>query len=330
MTRGLGGIDYDDIKRSRAGQQEPGLLTRLRARLRHPLTAQQELFNQYKLDKSDRAIMFGWKTAFSQVALFVGSGLYFIISQLEFPIDYPKQDKRYWDYYLGDLWDRADVHVQNALGVRWWGDGVHASHVWDIARHDTRYVLIGVIARLLVALVTIGLSKRDMNRKPVGRLRIITSPLVVLVLAITAAAPLIWLFTTVPFLRYLDKFGLFSNNGYLGTWLGSGKWELILIGLVAGTVALPYFKPVASALQLVSIDNKLAAKKQEKWWWKRVYTPAWMKRFRYLRARVAEGTYTAEAHGKALGVFMALGASAFLVYMGVGIVIKFWGPAKGA
>jgi hypothetical protein len=184
-----------------------------------------------------------------------------------------------------------------------------------------------VVARLLVALVTIGISKRDMNRKPVGKLRIITSPLVVLFLAISAAAPLIWVFTTLPVLRYLNQFGLFNNNGYLGTWLGAGKWELILIGLVAGTVALPYFKPVAGALQLVSIDNKLAAKTEEKWWWKRVYTPAYLKRYRYLHA---DTSYEAKPHGKALGAFLALGSLAFLVFMVVGIIIKFWGPAKGA
>lgn len=296
--------------------------------LRHRVPSPGDLlFNQYRLDKSDRAIMFTWKTAFSQVALFVGSGLYFIVTQLQFPINYPKQDKRYWDYYLGDLWDRADAHLQNALGVRWWGDGIHPSHVWDVARHDTRYVLIGVAARLLVALVTVGLSKRDVRRKPVGRLRIITSPLVVLLLAIAGAAPLIWLFTTVPVLRYLNNYGLFNNNGYLGTWLGAGKWELILIGLVAGTIALPYFKPVAAALQLVSIDNKLAAGAQEKWWWKRVYTPAWLKRYRFLHA---DSSYEARAHGKALGIFLAMGSLAFLVLLVVGIVIKFWGPAKGA
>jgi hypothetical protein len=307
--------------------KRPGFLARLRARVKHPLTADQLRFNKFKLDKSDRVVMFGWKTGFSQIALFVGSGLYFIISQLEFPINYPKQDKRYWDFYLGDLWDRADAHLQNALGVRWWGDGVHASHVWDVARHDTRYVIIGVAARLLVALVTVGLSKRDLHRKPVGRLRVITSPLVVMMLAIAGAAPLIWVFTTLPVLRYLNNYGLFNNNGYLGTWLGAGHWELILIGVVAGTVALPYFKPVAAALQLVSIDNKLAAGTEEKWWWKRVYTPAYLKRFRFLKA---DSEYIAKAHGKALGLFMATGSIAFLAAGAVGVVIKFFGPAKGA
>jgi hypothetical protein len=318
--------------------------------LRHKLpTPDQLLFRSYKLSLREKLLMTAWGTALSQLANPVGNSVYFGATQLRygllssggvgFVVDYPKRHQTYMtlgfgsprpggagvSLYLGDAWDRLPVHLEHLLHVSWWA-GQAAPGWWVTARHDVRYVLVGVIAMLMIKCVTVGLGKKG-DRKQVSKWRVLSSPLTVGLAALVAAVPGILLFTRVPVAEDLARHGLFSNNAYLGAWIGSGKWELTLIGLTAGYVAKFLFAPVAATVQLVSIDRKLARGDTEKWWWRLVYTPAYLHRFRYL---LNDHDHVPVNHGRALTVFLMAFAFFFAVALPFGLWLRYFGPAKGA
>lgn len=299
------------------------------------LSPDQLLFRKYnKLTRAEKLRMTLRRVLMSLLAIPVASAVYFIFTQLMFPVIYPKGNVRYWDFYLGDLWDRLPNHLHRAASAIGWhfsyGAGSVVPESWFVARHDARYVLIGALAFPMVKSVTAGLGKKD--HKPVSRWRILTSPLVVPAAALICAIPGILFFTHA--WPGVMKYGLLSNNSYFGTFLGAGKWQLVLIGLSASFLSKRLFNPVAATLQLISIDKKLMEEAAEKRWWKWVYGDAYVNRFRYLHKRYLSEDeterYAPAKHGKALGVFLAFAAFLFVVFLTVGIWVKYFGPAKGA
>lgn len=283
------------------------------------LYPQKLLWSKYQLTRPQKLIMIVWGVALSQIASPVGSSVYFLVTQVAYQVRYGSTTVTLW--YLKDTWDRLPVHVQNLLGRHWFASQA-APGWWVDARHDTRHVLIGLIAILLVRSLTIGFAEDPRPRA--SRLRIILSPLAVLIVGTATAAVLIAFFVTVfPAVMHI---GFVSGNTWLTEWLGKDSWQLTLIGVVAGLAAKRAFDPVADTFQLMSIENQLAQGDTERWWWRYLYPPNYRARFAYLKA----SGHTPRSHGRALGLILSLAVPVFLFLLGFGVWLLYFGPASSA
>lgn len=272
--------------------------------LRRNLSPAQLLFRKYKLNKKQKLEMILRGTALSQLAVPIGSAIYFILSQTAW--DYPK--KQFTFFYLGDTWDRLPVHIQDLLGTHWFPSGVTPPPWWVVARHDARHVIIGFIAALLVSSVMVGLKNWD--RAP--RWYMIASVPLAFLAAAAVAGPLIWLDTLT---RGKAQFGLATADPYLSNLAGKGTIQLTIIGFLSGWVAKLILARTMSTIQLVSLENKMTDGDTPRWWWKIVYSAAYRNRYDYL---IAEG-HTPQPHGKTLNTIMVLASPAGLFLLGFGI-----------
>lgn len=277
------------------------------------------LWSKYKLTRTQKLVMTLWGIALSQIASPVGSSVYFLVTQIAYQVRYGSTTITLW--YLKDTWDRLPVHVQNLLGQHWF-PSQQAPGWWVDARHDTRHVLIGLIAILLVRSLTIGF--RENPRPRASTLRIILSPFAVFAIGTATAAVLIAFFMTV--FPAVLRIGFVSSNTWLTEWLGKDSWQLTLIGVVAGLAAKRVFDPVADTFQLMSIENQMAHGVKERWWWKWFYPPNYRARYAYLTA----SGYQPQRHGRAMAVVLILSAPVFLFLLGFGIWLLYFGPAAAA
>jgi hypothetical protein len=285
------------------------------------LSPGQLLFRQYKLTAAQKRIMTLWGLALAQIASPIGSSIYFLLTQVSYQTRYGTTVITL--LYLKDLWDRLPVHVANLLHVHWLRTQA-APAWWVTARHDARHVLIGLLIVLLVRSLTIGMRAKP--RKRATTLRIITSPVAVVLAGTIPAAAGILFFTKVwPGVMHWG-FANSPGDAWLGEWLGKGSWQLTLIGMAAGLGARKVFDPVADTLQLMSLEKKLTEADQEQWWWRFVYPPAYRHRFAYLKA----SGHQPQPHGRAMGILLMLSAPVFLFLLGFGIYLRYFGPAAGA
>jgi hypothetical protein len=280
------------------------------------LSPGQLLLQRYGLTRGQKAEMIARGVVLSQVASAIGSAVYYLFTQVKYGTQNAGAPYFTW-VGLKDSWDRAPVHVQNLLHAHWFTPAQVAPPWWVTARHDARHVFIGLIAYLLIASLTIGLSRKP--RRRVHPAWIAASPVTVMLAAIPGAAAGILLVSKG--LPAVMHWGVPSGNLWVREWLGRGSWQLTLIGLLAGKFfAQRVFRPVADTIQLTSIEKKITDGSPVRPWWRLVYGPAYLNRHDYL---VASG-HDCPPHSKALGTIMLAGTPVLAFWLGYGIWLKYF------
>lgn len=258
------------------------------------------LLKQYSMRKRDRIGLIARGTLLGLLATPIGSAIYFLITQTDYHVGYPKKGQTFANVYLAHTWD----HLINAP----W---------WDTARHDVRKVLIGFLAMLLIGAVTIGFKQR----KRASPTHMVLSVPFAFVAAIATAGALILFFNwAVP---SMQNWGLGTNEATISQWIGSGTLQLTAIGLAAGFVAKRIMHRTFDTVQLMSLENKIKAGKTEQWWWKIVYPPNYRRRFQYLVAANHQGP----EHKRWLGITISLAAPFLTFLLAFGIWLDYFGPA---
>ncbi|MDH2445131.1 hypothetical protein QDR37_14350 [Amnibacterium sp. CER49] len=276
------------------------------------------LLRQYGLDKFERLEMLVWGLVLTQVAIPIGSAIYFLTTQTRYMVGF--QGKIYTVLYLKDAWDRLPIHIEDLFGARWFGPSQKAPAWWVIARHDARHVLIGFIAVLLVGAITVGFK----NRERASRAHMVLSiPLAFLAALATAGVLIAFFIYAAP---AVDSLGTTSGNPYLQNLVGKGTIQLTIIGVAAGFAAKAVLKRTFDTLQLMSLERNLAQGAQERWWWKLVYPPNYRKRFEYLQASGDRGSQ----HSRWLGAVLATSAPILTLLLVFGVWVLYFGPAAHA
>ena len=296
--------------------QAPSAGRRLWHRARGALSPGQLLLSKYKLTRGQKLEMIARGTVLSQVASAIGSAVYYLFTQVKYGTQNAGQPYFTW-IGLKDTWDRLPVHVANLLHADWLHHAQSAPAWWVTARHDARHVFIGLVAYLLIASLTIGMSRRP--RRRVHPFWIAASPVTVMLAAVPGAAAGILLVSKG--LPVVMHWGVPSGNVWVREWLGKGSWQLTIIGLLAGKFfAQTMFRPVADTIQLTSIEKHISDGDQPRPWWKVVYGPAYVNRFRYLIA----SKHVCPPHSKVLGTIMLAGTPVLAFWLGYGIWLKYF------
>jgi len=276
------------------------------------------LLKQYGLKKHQRLLMAVWGAGLAQVAVPVGSAVYFLVTQVRYEVGYNGSTATL--FYLKDTWDRLPVHIDNLAGLNWFHTADQLAPVWwVVARHDFRKVLIGFLATLLVGAVTVGLKKRR-QRTPLQMA--LSVPAALAAAGVTAGVLIAFFARAVP---VVSQWGTANGVPYISEWLGRGQLELLAIGVLAGIPAKRVLARTFDTVQLMSIERNMAQGTEEKWWHKIVYPPNYRQRMKLLRAEDHEP----QAHSRWLGMTLAVGAPVFVFLAVFGIWLNNWGPAAG-
>lgn len=286
---------------------------------------------QDKLTKGEQIWMLVYRLALIQIAIPIGSALYFIITQTRETWAYPKGAFTFINVYLGDFWDRLPIHFDNAFHVTWFAPlgQVAAPVSWVAARHDLRYVLIGFVAATLIGSITVSLKQR---KRASGWYMAASFPLGLLA-AIVVAVGLIYLTDLWP---ALSNLGVRSGNPYVSDFLG--HITLAVIGVVAGIASKLVLKRTFDTIQLISEEKNLnhyRALAKERGTdvasvlpphWKIVYPVNYRKRFDYLVAT----NHVTKSQGRLMSFLMMLATPIMLFLLGFGIWDNYFGPASHA
>ena len=299
------------------------------------LDPRQLTLQQYQLSKPEKGELAGRGLALTQVAALIGSSIYFLAVQRRWGFQDPPAHgattsnwNTYW--WWKDLYDNAPIRMQNWLNSL--GLHVHVFHSqvvpewYVVARHDFRHFFIGLVAALLVSSVTIGLNKKGYIRVPNWKIPVIflEGILVAVPVAVISIGFFAWF---LPHAVGVDISGWGASiGGAPGEWIGKGAWESTLCGVIAGLAMKKVIKPAQATIQLISMENHLNDGDDVKRWWRVVYGPNYVKRYRYLQ----EIDHKPERHGAILGLLMALAAPVSLALIGFAIWnLYLGGPATG-
>ena len=278
------------------------------------LTPDALLLSEYKLTRRQKLVMFLWGLVLSQVAGPVGDAIYYLGTQVNYGTENAGAP---WFTWVGlkDSWDKLPVHLSNLLHLHWFGGSQKAPIWWVVARHDARYVIIGLIGMMMISLLTTGLGKKEHKR--VHPFFIFTAPVWVLLAAAPGTAAGILLVSKV--FPVVMHWGLSVGNPFIAEFLNKGHWQLILVGVLAFQSAKRVYRPIASTVQLMFLERKIYNGDKPKWWWKFAYLPSYLNRYDYLVARGEKG----RLHGKAMTELMMAGMVAFVVFLAYGIWLKY-------
>lgn len=292
---------------------------------RKMLNPDKLLLKQFKLSKAERLEMILRGLFMSQLAIPIGSAIYFLVTQVSYQTSY-NGDTRQW-FFLKDTWDRLPVHLQNLFHNHMFNiTGQGTPEWWYTARHDFRHVLIGFLAILLVGAFGVGLK----NYKPASKLYMALSvPLSFVVATITAAAGIAF-FAWGPVAHKLNDFGTSAAIPYVGDLIGKGTIQLTLIGILAGLAARKVLAPTFAQLQLQSIDRNIAQGDELSGWKRFVYPGNYRNRFALIKKRIELGTHESRIGSKWLGMLISVAAPVTLLLLAFGIWLNYFGPAAGA
>lgn len=272
-----------------------------------------------------------WTIIIGHIIHWAVDAVYYLGTQWEYDIYSPKQHhKRIWDFWLGDLWDRAPVHISNMLGAHWFAVQT-APEWWLFDRHAARYLVTGILTGVVVFFL---FSKPRRTRKDYAWYRMLATPILALLFAIPGVAlggALIW---KVPWLNRhgftIHSTAIYANEG--NSFLASGKLDLLLLGLL-GSWLFARFASMGPA-------------DETQWFFaeRKAYRMAHATGLtglagRYVigppgyRARVyamLRGDVAPKEHGNAL-IFVLLGAAVIVILLaGFGAWLTLAGPAAGA
>lgn len=295
---------------------------------------------QYKLKTSEKLEMVGRGAVLSQIAVPIGSALYFLWFQMHYLFQYQEPNGTYGSFinvWLKDPWDRLPVHIQNLFHSAVFGIHSQAAPLWWVtARHDFRKVLIGFIAALLIGSITVGFKKYE--RASVKRM--ILSVPVALTAAGAVATGLIAFFAVgLPKLANwiaghpvnAGGFGLSGGGNYVLIWLGKGQIELLVIGIISGIIAKKILARTFATIQLMSIERNIAQHDPVPTGVRRlIYGANYVNRYEYILAEVEAGRHEVQLGRPVIGIAIASMAPGLAFLAGFGIWLNYFGPAAGA
>lgn len=280
---------------------------------------------QFRMDKSQRISLMMIALALAQVAKYIGDGAYFVGFQMRFPAQYPKGNATYADWYLADWFDRLPVHLQNLLNrlgahITWFA-AQGAPAWWEADRHLVRGIIIGLVAAALVQNLTAGVKVR-----PLGKAGLLLSPVLVIAIVLPLTALGVYLLTER--MPQVLNVGAYSSVPYVGDWLGKDQWQPIILGFVVLWPAKRVIRRVGATLQAASIDDKLLRGETEKPYWRFIYLPNWLQRFRYTQGLRDARLHTPENHGRLIGTIITWTVILSVFLFIVGILVTTVGPAS--
>lgn len=276
----------------------------------------------YKLKPSQRLEMLIRGLILAQIAVPIGSAVYFLVTQVHYLLQYPEADgssASLINVWLKKPWDNLPVYLDNLFNTGWFAHMLPPA-TWDVARHDFRKVLIGFIAFALVGAITVGLKRY--KRATWGHVAW-TVPTAILATLLTATGLIALSIWSNP---VIGSWGASSNLGYVSQFIGSGQLQLILIGALSAVPARLILARCLATVQLLSIDRNIAQGDVVTGIRKYVYPAAYRQRW---ANEVKEGNQ-GSLGSRWLGITIAV-AAPLLVFL---TVFGFWlnnlGPAAGA
>lgn len=277
---------------------------------------------EYKLKPRERAEMIIRGLILAQVAVPVGSALYFLVTQVRYLLQYPDPNGRLASLVnvnLKPAWDNLPVYLDHALGTGWFAHVLPAA-TWDTARHDFRKVLIGFIAFSLVGAITVGLKK---YKRATWSHVAWAVPAAVLATAVTATGLIALAIWSNP---VIGSWGASNHLGYVSQFIGSGQLQLILIGALSVLPARLLLGRVLATLQLISIDRNIAQGDMVTGIRKYVYPAAYRRRW---KNEIRDGN-KGNIGSRWLGITIAVTAPVLVFLTVFGLWLNNWGPAAGA
>lgn len=293
-------------------------------RFRPRINKDKLLLRQYGLTKFERVMMYLWGTGFTQVAIPIGSALYYLITQERYLVESPG-GQPFTLFYLKDTWDRLPIHVANLFHAAWFHGSQIAPSWWVTARHDTRHVGIVITGIVLIGAFLI-IVKPGKEPKPVTGKQMVLAVFLALIGALATTALMILLVTKG--IHVLNNVGLVTGNPYLSELLGKGTLQLTLIGIPPGIVAKKILRRTFATLQLMSIENNLTRGVSKRRW--RIYPPNYRRRFTLHQTKANGLRENREnvVHSRALTYVVMFGTPVLALLFGLGFWINYFGPAS--
>lgn len=268
--------------------------------------------NLNKLSVPERIEMLTRSVLLSQVAVLVGSALYYIFIQTRLLWQHGQPDGKLGSFiniWPKAAWDNLPVYLDHAFNTGWF-EKVLPRESWYGDRHDVRHVMIGFLAAVLIGSLTVGLKKY--KRASVWYMAG-SVPLAFLA-AIATTAGVLALFDAVKYhgTPVIQHLGFTTGNTWVADNLGAGAIELTLVGVLAGVAAKLILNRTFATLQLMSIERNIAQGDTVTGIRKYVYPAVYRKRFHQVEARVQNNGYECKLGNKWLGIVISA-AIPFLV-----------------
>jgi len=278
--------------------------------------------NHPRLTRGERidTVLRGLTASFFVVTPIV-SALYFMITQMRLSFIYPKGNNDVFaSLYLGDVWDRLPIHIDNLLHYGLFArlGSTVAPHTWVTIRHDTRNVGIGIGVAVIIGVITIGIKER---KRASTRYMVWSVPFAVVLALVTTVVMSLFFIHVTPF---IEHWGISTNNSWLQA-IAKGSFQATVTGVIAGFVGKLPLRRTFYTLQLMSLERKIAKGRTERFWWRFVYPPTYRKRFHKL---VAEGN-KGELRTGWVGIVLSLSAPVALALCVIGVWVLHFGPAAG-
>jgi hypothetical protein len=282
------------------------------------------LLKKHKLRVTDRGLLLMWGALLSQVAVPIGSAIYFLVTQVAYQTKYGNTTTTFIG--LKDTWDRLPVHVQNLLHNKYLGHahqafGLHSQSAplwWVTARHDARHVLIGFLGTLLVLGIMVGFKyvKKLKWHQMLGHL--------VLAFLASAAVAAVMIVLLSHGLAFAEHWGTKSGNPWVADWVNKGSWQLTIIGIAAGIPAHKILAPVFGTFQTMQAEKRLARKSPPPKW----FPPNYRHRYDYLEDKYTdqqEAALRVANQSKVLKVVLFIAIPVLTFLLGFGIWLNYGG-----
>ena len=251
-----------------------------------------------------------WSFAAATAGAYIISAVYYLVTQVHW------SSGGHTILYLKPQWD----HLFNTA----W---------WKAARHDIRDVYEGVLATLFVKSLMANWKKS--HRERVGAFRLLTAPLLIIVVAlpfviagiwvIEIAGPWLWHHTLHHHVVHLSV----ALPAWLDTYLSTWNWRPLLIGIIAGLVVHRLYRPIGNTIQLffveVGVNRARATGTIPVWVRHPIMPPVIRERFAWM----LENDIPVEKHGawiRVVAPFMTIIFVALALYGGF---IRLWFATHG-
>lgn len=296
--------------------------------------ADRLLLKNHKLTKAERGEMIARKLLMTQIAIPVGSAVYWLLSQVHYLLQYVQTNARNSTASLVNVnlkkpWDNFPYYFDNMihhplLAPMVSNAATAAAPLWWVAaRHNYRHVLIGFLAYLFVGAFAVAAIK---VKKRASTGYILFSFPAAFAVAIGVASGL--LFVLDKFIPRLAAYGVGSGVPFVSDLTGTGAWEPTVIGVLAGLFAHLILLRTFATFQITSIERNQAQGDKR---------PAGLRRWLYGAAYVNKWDLMTEQHhvaprsknGRIKGAWIgpALSVTAFAVafLLGVGLWLNYFG-----
>lgn len=305
---------------------------RLHRELGPQALADKLLLRNHKLTVTERGEMIVRKLLMTQIAIPVGSAIYWLLSQVHYLWQYTQASgataslinvnlKKPWDnfpYYFDNMISHPlfSPLVRNAATA--------AAPAWWVAdRHNYRHVLIGFLAYLFVGAFAVAAIKVK-KRASTGYM-LFSFPAAFAV-AIGVSTGLLFLLNK--YVAALGTKGVGSGVPFVSDLTGTGAWEPTLIGVLAGLFAHLILLRTFATFQQVSIERNMAQGDKVPTGLRRyLYGSAYTNRWQLMidRRHVPPRSRNGRIKGAWIGPALTFTALAVFVLLGVGLWLNYFG-----